>query len=825
MFFFFALFAVSFLLTAFLSPKMKVENAKADGLDKFTFPRSNEGDAVTRFYGMAKLLSPNTISISGYRAVPIKKKVKTGIFSSKTIITGYKYYLTVDLAWALGPDVIYRRMWFGDHLVWSGCFYTADCYNEIPINLPEIYGGSEDGKRGGIAGTVAFYCGSFEQDRDPYLVANLDEDVPAYIGIAHTVFRDFWWGNQSSIDVVTVEAGYYPRMLGGVSMMPNGLDANGVCVLYDILTDTWGNLGYDPTKLNTAQWAEAATFIYNEDAGLNGVTMTVSSASEAKEAIKQILRQLKAVLVEDQSTGLVDIKFLRNDYDPDDLPVLNASNVSEIRNYTKKLWNETFNIVRVKYTDRADNYAQGKLAQAKDTSLLRYQGKPRPIEITMPGVYVAENANAIAARELANLNVPLFSCELVLNRKFSTTLKPGEAFKLVWPEYGITSMIMRVKKMNLGTLEDGKITLQVVQDEFAVDSTVLAPPAPSGYIPTTYAPTDISDIVYLELPAWLDYKAGLGTPVGSSRFAALAAAPSSYSIGYSAYIDLPGDDARVLSVAPYVNTAELVSALDRFAGFTTGIVASLVVKNISDPDALAPLGTPRVGGGLMLIGTELLAYESAVDNMDDTWTLEDVHRAFFDTGWQAHAADERVWFIVGQEAFYESDTPNGDEIDTYLLDKTPTATSSPDTATVATLEALGRVERVIAPDYVTANGIRTPWQEFNDGDTVTINARPRSRLDVGDAWYEDDAASTAEAGTTYKITYEVVGVETLVEDDVALPYDLAVTTAMSGATVIHVYAKRDGVYSIASAPLPIIVGDVLTIDGDPVLIDGEGIVF
>lgn len=227
----------------------------------------------------------------------------------------------------------------------------------------------------------------------------------------------------------------------------------------------------------------------------------------------------------------------------------------------------------------------------------------------------------------------------------------------------------------------------------------------------------------------------------------------------------------------------------------------------------------------MLIDDELLAYETAVNNMDDTWTLGNVHRAFLDTGWQRHAPNAKIRFIVGQESFYESDTPNGDEIDTYLIDKTATGSSSALTATVTTLEAIGRVERVIAPDYATAGGIRDAWQEFNDGDTVTINARPRSRLNVGDAWYEDDAASTPEAGTTYKITYEVAGVETLVEDDVALPYDLDITTAMEGATIIHVYAKRDGVYSIASAPMPILVGDVLTIDGDPVLIDGEGITF
>lgn len=804
MWFLVALFIGGFLLTALMSPKVKVQNAKASTLDDFRFPRAGEGDPLPRVYGTVKLSSPNTIALADFKAEPIKKKVKTGMFSSKKQITGYKYYSTIDLAWCLGPDVVFRRMWFADNLVWAGCLYGAGCHNDVTINLPELYGGSKDGNRGGIGGTVAMYSGCFDQERDAYLAAHIDADVPAYVGIAHTVFRAFWWGNSPSIDTVSVEVAYHPNNLAvpfGRHIMPNGLDMNAVAVLYDIFADDWGNLGYTTGDINTASWLTAAQTIYNE--GL-GMSLVVSSPNDAQDIVEQILRLIHGTLYEDQTTGLVELVLLRHDYDVDDLPVLDPSNVVEIRNFTKKLWNETNNVVRVKYTDRADNYAKDKVAVAKDSSLLRYQGKQRPVELTMATIYDAEVANAVAARELSNVNVPLYAFDLVANRS-AGALKPGAAFALHWPEFGIERVIMRVRKPDYGTLESGSITLSVVQDEFSVDATVVAAPVPSEYTPTSLSPLDIIEGRIIELPALLDYKAALGTRAGYSRLAALLRAPSSYTLGFDAYVEQPGDDATVLSTAPYARTAQLVDVVERFAGWTTGVIASIRISNVSDAAALPLEDTPRQCGGLILIGDELLNYEGYAAESGGVYTLTNVHRAFLDTGWFSHEAGSRIYFIEGQESFFESDSLTGAAADIYATDRTATGSSGVSTAFSATVTPVGRNTRVVAPDYATADGSRDLWQSFNVGDSVSIDARPRNRNDVVEAWFETDAASAPEAGTTYKIETETDGVVSLVEDDVSLPYALTTTDSMTGQIVVLVSAKKDGLYSIAACPMPIVV--------------------
>ena len=820
MFFLLAFFAAGFILTALLSPRMKVENAKAATLDDFNFPRADEGDPVPRFYGTLKLKAPNTIGLANFRAEPIRKKVKTGLFSSKRVITGYKYYADVDLAWALGPGVVYRKMWFGDNLVWSGCLYGGGCVNVIPINLPELYGGSEDGKRGGIKGDVASYCGSFDQPRDPHLAARLDPDVPAYVGVAHTVFRSFWWGNTSQIDAVSMEVAYLVDTLGvgrNRHYMMNGLDMNPICVLYDILATDWGNLGYDPAKINLATWRAAALRVFNEG---NGISIAISNATDAKDAIRTILRQISATIYEDASTGLVEIKLIRNDYDANTLPTLGPGQIKEVKNFTKKLWHETNNVVRIKYIARSEDYRPDKVAMARDSSLLRFQGKERPVELTMPGVKDDDLANAIAARELSNLNVPLYSAQLVTNRS-ATALRPGDVFRWSWPEYGIVQVIMRVKKIGRGTLEDGSMLLDVVQDEFSSDAVVLASPKPTGWQPTTLSPMDISTFAFVEIPAWLDAQAALGTRAGHTRIAAFAAAPSPSSIGFSAYIEDPGGDAKVLSTAPYAPHSALVTAIDRFGGWGTGELASLVISAPSDPTGLPAVATPRSGGGMFLIGQELFAYTTRTINPDGSWTLHNVKRALLDTGWFAHAEGARVWFFDGADRFFDADTPNGTSPTIYLLDETAQGQSDKATAVKTVFPTVGRIERPVAPDYITGNGSRAEIL-VGIGDTVTIAGRPRSRFDTGQVWFENDAAGTPEDGQTYRISYEKEGATVAVANDVPLPYDLLTTEAMSGRIVVRVEAKVGTKYSIAAAPYQLAVQSLpIIIDESDLLIDAE----
>lgn len=135
---YFAVFLISFLLTALFMPKPSIENAQADSLDPAQFPKASSSDPVPLVRGTARLKAPNTLWYGDYVAQPIKKKIRTGLFSSTWETIGFTYYLSVDLGLCLGPDVILNAIWIDDEQVSSGTdYYTVKL--DTPYDFGLVY--------------------------------------------------------------------------------------------------------------------------------------------------------------------------------------------------------------------------------------------------------------------------------------------------------------------------------------------------------------------------------------------------------------------------------------------------------------------------------------------------------------------------------------------------------------------------------------------------------------------------------------------------------------------------------------------------------------
>jgi hypothetical protein len=102
--------------------------------------------------GKVRNKGPNTLWAGDFEARPIKKKVKTGLFSSKKQIVGYQYFVGLVMDWGLGPGVTLHRLWSAKDELWSGTA-NADA-TAINVNKPDLYGGKEKG--GGFVGRSAF---------------------------------------------------------------------------------------------------------------------------------------------------------------------------------------------------------------------------------------------------------------------------------------------------------------------------------------------------------------------------------------------------------------------------------------------------------------------------------------------------------------------------------------------------------------------------------------------------------------------------------------------------------------------------------------------
>ena len=69
----------------------------------------------------------------------------------------------------------------------------------------------------------------------------------------------------------------------------------------------------------------------------------------------------------------------------------------------------------------------------------------------------------MALGDLKQLSVPLAKATLIANRQASN-LNIGEVFKLTWPELGIAQLVMRVVRISYGTLTDGRVRIECVED-------------------------------------------------------------------------------------------------------------------------------------------------------------------------------------------------------------------------------------------------------------------------------------------------------------------------------------------------------------------------
>jgi len=822
MFFFAALFLVGFLLTAFASPKTKIENARAATLNDLAFPRAGEGAPVPRWYGTNKFKGVNTIWAGDFKAKPIKKKVKTGLFSSKKQIIGYQYFVGMDLAVCLGPGFIFKRLWAGKYELWNGCLFDGECATVIRIDRPELFGGKD--KNGGFTGDIGLFCGAYDQPQDSYLIQKIGPKVPAYVGVAHLVLRGVWFGNSPQIEPIIVEGSVFTNSLGlpdDLHIMPNGLDANPIEILHDLYTNGWGNLGIDAGQINTVQWRTVAAKVRNEG---NGMSIVVSNANNGGDLTKEILRQVAATIFQNPSTGLFELKLLRNDYVIADLPVLGPSEVSRVSNFTKKLWSETSNRVRVKFTDRDQAYKDDTVAQADDFANIRFQNKIAPNEVSYPGVKVATLANELAARDLSQLNVPLYQCELIVDRT-TPGLLPGSVFVFNWPEYNIESMVMRIRSFGLGTLDDGEISMQVVQDEFSADAVVNAPPAINPIPPIDYGPK-LLNVGVLEMPYWLKAASGYSLAPDTFGVVFLAREPGASSLGYNVVVnDDVGEITELLSLEPYTDTAMLAADMPTFEGFATGVAASITIKNIRSLEALTVANDDElaIGRNLFTLNGELMNFRDSEDMGDGTFKLHDVQRALVDTTYTGGVANDVLFFIAGQDGYLPEDMPASVKVQ----DVTGAGSFPLQDCTAYALVGTGRADRPYPPDFLALDGEpRSLATTYPVGETASLAWRERNRLaNPATLKFEADPSEAAEPGTVYVVKLvDEDGIVRFTSPDVAgTTFDVTFTAELEGRTTIEVWAKRDGLVSLTAALYPVLIGNTITVDDEVVEVDGEGV--
>lgn len=812
----FYIFAVVFLAVGFLVKTKPTDAAKA-ALSDFTFPRSNQGDPINLVYGTVKLLSPNTLWTGGFLGKAITKKVSTGLFSSKRVTTGYDYYIGMQLGLCLGPNVRVRKIWFGKYLGWSGLLTGG---NSVAINNLELFGGAN--RNGGVQGTVYFYDGDVPQTQDPYLVHHIGAGVPRYNGLAHLVFaentvsyRGFYFGKSSQIEAVAVEVDCFNNTLGipdNKHIAPNGFDANPAEVLYNLLTHTYARLGIDVARIDTVSFLEAANTLYDEG---HGMSLQVSSAARGSELIPEILKQINGTVYQDPVTGKFVLGLQRQNYDKYELPEITVDNLSEVTNYTRNMWSDTVNQVRVMFKNRDDNYQDRTPAMWQDAGNIAASGKVRSSQVSHPGCYDPDLAQFLATRTGAALSVPLFSCDLKVNRAVGQTLRPNAVFRLNVRRLGIKKLIMRVREVDLGELEDGKVTVSAFQDVYASNVVTIGAPVPSAWEGGTPEPDAITVAKVIGAPYYFIKQADVplvGVLDSTGLIWALAVPPDAASVGFSGYLSPD------FTVPPFFGFTNRTQMLDTVQYIRGGRVQVAYASTVADDDGFDSGGTGMVvygldpgslsdgwvpttstdsdiqtlGVNLMLVGNEIMAYRTVTSIGGGAYRLTNLRRALFDTTFETHNVDDRVYFLTSGDGLSDAAYAANFAQDVRLTDITPRGQYAVDSAADIAFAMDSRTHRPSPPAYITIDGTRQPATVANST-SPAIAWRERNRLTDNVAFY-DDAASTAEAGTDYVMRWRVNGGSWTTVDPATSGGTITLGVTL-GLLEVEVWARRSGLLS------------------------------
>ncbi|AYN11774.1 phage tail protein [Pseudomonas putida] len=775
-----ALFVLSMVMAARMQPK--TEKPTAAGLEDFSFPSAAERP-IQVLAGTRRISGPNVLWYGDLRNTAIKTVTK-GMFSSKKTVTGYRYFMGVQLGICHGPDVQLREIKFGDDVAWSG----LSTGGAIQIDKPALFGGDTNGS-GGISGTMRFYPGALTQTANEYLVSKVGSDlVSAIRGVSYCVMEGMYIGNSSSPQATSFVVSRFPKSPDErfSDYEQIGLDANPAFFMYEMITHgLYGaDLGYSSIDLDS--FTSAAKTLFEEGLGISAV---IDSSTTAGDVINDIKRVIQGSLQTDPATGALKLRLIRNDYLIDELPLLDQSKIKNLSGFTRGSLDTAITEVKLKYTSIDDDFTE-RTVIAQNNAVRIHKGDSDGQVVQMPMISTRDTASKIVMREMASASVPLATCTAECNRGPAHT-EVGDVVRLSWPAEGVDNLVMRVTGVDLGAPQDGSVRLTLVQDVFGVFLSVYADGSERQWTKPTFDPVDISRFDIVDAPVILTTNQTTGSVLVVAENPGVAL---DYQMQVRGGVDSDYVDAGAMPFTPLFSTTAAMGV-----GWTD---TSLVLSGPSAELSSITADEVRQGLGLMLVvsalGREWISYQNAAAGNSTTSTLGLVNRGLFNTTPLAHPAGARVWAV--SEGFGVTDWQYGrsESVSLRMLPRTQTGVLDVDDAVVHSYSVTGSNVAPWMPGRVRVNGL--DGGQVSGGTTVTWRKRDGTVPAV--VFNGDDESQVSDS--TYKVVVKAGGsVVTTVTGITGDSWSFADETTLNGGAyysslAFEVSAQKPG-YSDSAA--------------------------
>lgn len=513
---------------------------------------------------------------------------------------------------------------------------------------------------------------------------------------------------------------------------PGIVGMNPAHIIYQCLTDTAWGMGYPSGSVDDASFAAAADALFAENFGLS---LLWNRQDTVESFISLVLDHIGGMLYVRPDTGAFALKLIRDDYIRDSLPLYDTSTLISVEDYQRQAWGETVNEITVVYTDHASGKETATTVQ--DAANIMTQGGIVNQTRSYTGIPWPPLAARVAQRDLNAASTPLARIRLTATRA-AWAVFPGDVFRLSWPEYGIDDVVYRALNVNLGTLTDGKIIIDAVEDVFGLPENTYLVDQPSEWEDPTSEPAPAPYRALLEAPYW-------------DLVRNLSAADMAYVDNLSGYLETlatrPSNDATNYGIAARTGSADYTRRGNgdfcptaTISGAMTKTTTALTLANGVDLDLV------EVGGYAVIDGEYVLV--SALDATAGTATIA---RGLLDTVPVAHADGARIWFADGWQGFDTTEAVDGETADVKLLPLTGRGELAIADAPVNSITFDQRQYRPYPPAKVRFDGLEWPASVADATDVVLTWAHRDRTLQTAYIVTQDEASIGPEAGVTYSL--------------------------------------------------------------------------
>lgn len=723
---------------------------------------------------------------------------------------GYRYSWDIQAGLGRGPINEIVAITADKKTVFAGYEGQISSSTSIFIDKPNLFGGDDTGGEGGIQGIFEVAMGEADQVPTPNVLKLLSGLVPGFRGMVTTFFsgliscysaspkpwayrnrrttkgwdRDIvWYPEKCLIRLENTQA----QIDGQDEMTPDVIAnlraihaMNPAHILVECATNRdWGRGLLLSEDLDLDSYRYAADQLYAEGFGL---CFRYNRQDSLDTFVQQMLDHIGAAQYGDLSTGKTTLKLIRDDYNPDDLPLFTYDNgIIAVQDDDSTSSDTAPNEITVTYHDPVTN-SDGEV-RAQNLGSIQSVGLISS-SVEYKAIPTHDLAARVAQRDLEVGSAGITRLVIQFDRR-GGQLTPASCFRVSLPDRNIVNMVLRVSKID--EAETGALTITAVQDVFGLPATSYSSGQQgSGWTPPDKTAVPVTDMQLVELPYF-------------SLAATLSAADLSFLSSQACYLGVMATAPTSFSINYHLQThAAGAEFADRGRGDWTTSATLLTAVGVLDAELHVSMPFPPAIGSGIVIGNEVVRVD-AVDMANGKLT---VGRGCADTLPVEHLAKTRLRFLGSVVVTDYQEYMPGESVNVRLLTRTSIATLDATLAPVSSLQMRQRQFRPYMPGDIQVNSIRYP-ANVPIADAYQLTYAHRDRVLQADRLFDCSEGNIGpELGVEYSITLtnqktaEVVWTESTTATTIDLPYETDGVEPGDAVHILTLISTRDGIESL-----------------------------